>query len=91
MALGSNDGFPNDVDDIKNSLRLLKSKQPQKHSNNLHESDVLYKLNRTVITALMHQRLLKDRQILPKVLTFKFRLFHIRISKLQLSSAENYS
>jgi len=34
MALGANDNYPsNDFDNIKNSLKLLKSKQNQKQTN----------------------------------------------------------
>lgn len=34
MALGGGDGYPsNDFDNIKNSLKLLKSKQPQKKTD----------------------------------------------------------
>jgi hypothetical protein len=68
MALGANDGQANDISEIKNSLRLLKSKQTQKHSNGLYESSVLFKINRTIITALILQKLVKDRKIIPKVI-----------------------
>lgn len=33
MALGSSDPYGNDFDNIKSSLKLLKSKQPQKQQN----------------------------------------------------------
>jgi len=82
MALGSNDAYPNDIKDIKDSLRLLKSKKPQKTSNNLHQSAVVIKIYRTITTVLMHLRQLKDKIILPKVIPSKFRLCSIGVSKV---------
>ncbi len=81
MALGVNDAYPNNLKDIKDSLRLLKSKQPQKTSNNLHQSAVVCKIHRTIITA-PHLKLFKDKIILLKVLLFKLRLCCIGVSKV---------
>lgn len=82
MALGSNDSYSNDIKDIKDSLRLLKSKQNQKPSNSLHQSSVVSEICRTIITAPTHPRVLKDKIILPKVLRSKFRLPSIGVSKV---------
>ena len=82
MALGANDSYPNDIKDIKDSLRLLKSKQNQKPSNSLHQPAVVREICRTIITAPTHLRLLKDKIILPKVLHSKYRLCSIGVSKV---------
>ena len=83
MALAANDAYHKDIDEIKNSLRLLKSKQAQKTSNSLHEAAVIHRINRIVTMSLIGLNLHKNKQTLPRVITLKFRLFDIRQSKIQ--------
>ena len=82
MALGSNDGYPSgDFDNIKSSLKLLKSKQGQKRNEPPMDTNVTRKLLRICMAGHIHQILNKDSHPYPRVHTFRYRS---RLSKLQL-------
>jgi len=85
IALGSQDNYPgNDLDNIKNSLKLLKAKQGQRTSNIQPEQNVLIFsfsmviVDRVVLILLICQH---ETNLLEEVTSVLFRSRHLRFKK----------
>lgn len=88
MALGSQDNYPsNDFENIKSSLKLLKSKQPQKRSEAPLEPTVTPPSLRISTAAHTPPTLTNDKHPNPKVTTVTFRKCRTRL-QLQLPTPQ---
>ena len=86
MALGAQDNNynNNDFENIKSSLKLLKSKQPQKRSEAPLEPTVCISLSRIFMEAVIHLTPIKGSNPTLKVINVTFRICLTRLWKLQL-------